>query len=459
MKKFESVIEPLMWSTALLLIGLAAGCGGGGDPILGGGGGGAIAGAPAGAIIPGAACSASGVGKPAVLSSNPTNGNSGVPVTTTGDPGNGKSIFANFDMAMASGTINTTTFTLAKVGNVALTPVTVSLVSPTVATLTTPSPLSPNTLYQAIITTGAQSASAVSLACPYAWSFTTAASGAGLAPINMGTAAPFGIAAHSNAGGVTNTPTLPITIINGDVLLNPVAAAACNAVAVDAAGGFGLCAGAPPTLGGTSKVYSPLYDPSGTLATVVADLNTAFLSITPPAGPPAAGSLGGATAIAAPTTLGAVTGSALVVGQNLFYPGVYQSITSILISNDLTLDAQGNPDAVFVFQSSSTIGTAAGAAPPGVRTRILLVNGAKASNVWWQAGSDATLQLYSEFQGNILAARDITMLTGATSCGRLMAGAWVGVGAGSGAFIFDSNVVSVPGKPFAPPATYSPICQ
>jgi len=186
----------------------------------------------------------------------------------------------------------------------------------------------------------------------------------------------------------------------------------------------------------------------------VADLTAAFLSITPPAGPPAAGSLGGATPIAAPTGLGAVTGSALVVGQNLFHPGVYQSITSIGIHDDLTLDAQGDPNAVFVFQSSSTVITAAGAAPPGTRTRILLVNGAKASNVWWQVATSATLGAYTEFQGNILASASITMVTGATSCGRLLAGGFT-----AGAFVFDSNVVSVPGQPFAPPAGYSTVCQ
>jgi len=199
-------------------------------------------------------------------------------------------------------------------------------------------------------------------------------------------------------------------------------------------------------------------------ATILADLNTAFLSITPPAGPPAAGSMGAptyvVTNIPAGTTLGAPTGSALVLGTNLFYAGLYQSTTSILITGDLTLDAQGDPNAVFVFQSSSTIGMAAAAG--GIasgRSRILLTGGAKASNVWWQAGTDVSLKTYSEFQGNILASRDITMQTGATSCGRLMAGAWVGVGAGSGAFVFDSNVISVPGQPFAPPATYSTTCQ
>lgn len=330
----------------------------------------------------------------------------------------------------------------------------------TIATFTPLNPLVNGTSYTVTIKGGALGVKdlaipANTMTLDKVWTFTAGpATGICLPPVNLGTASTFGIAAHA---GVTNTPTVPLTHIEGDVILDPVASAICNAVAIDAAGGFGLCAGSPPTINGT--VISALYDPANSRATVLADLNAAFLSITPPAGPPAAGSLGGATAIAAPTNLGGAVGLPYTPGVNYFTPGVYQSITSIMVTGDLTLDALGNPNAVFVFQSSSTVGTAAGAAPPGVRTRILLVGGAKASNVWWQAGSDATLGLYSEFQGNILAARDITMLTGATSCGRLMAGAWVGVGAGSGAFVFDSNVVSVPGQPFAPPATYSAVCQ
>jgi hypothetical protein len=277
------------------------------------------------------------------------------------------------------------------------------------------------------------------------------AAGAGgtTVPVVMGSAATFGIAARA---GIANTGA---THIEGDLVLDP--SFSCNGVAVDGVGGFGLCAGAAPTITGT--VYSINYDPAAIRATVLADLNAAFLSITPPAGPPAAGSLGGATSLAAGTTLGAPTGSALVQGDNYFTPGSYQSITSIMVTGDITLDALGNPNSVFVFQSSTTVGIADGSAPPGPHSRILLTGGAKASNVWWQAGSAATLGLYSEFQGNILAAGDITMLTGATSCGRLMAGAWVGAAGGTGAFTFDANVISVPGQPFAPPAGYSTTCQ
>jgi len=269
----------------------------------------------------------------------------------------------------------------------------------------------------------------------------------GISTAMLGTASTYGIAATA---GVTNTPTVPNTTINGDVVLDPTAT--CNAVAAPGgagSAGFGACGGDTPALNGTVVISGP------TATTVKADLLAAFLKITPPAGPPAAGTLGGATNLPAGTTLGAPTASPLVLNDNLFYPGVYQSLTSILITGDLTLDAQGNPNAVFVFQSSSTVGTAAAAGGvPAGRSRILLTGGAKASNVWWQAGSSVTLGSYSEFQGNILASASITMVTGSTSCGRLLAGAYT-----AGAFVFDSNVVSVPGQPFAPPAGYSTTCQ
>jgi hypothetical protein len=254
--------------------------------------------------------------------------------------------------------------------------------------------------------------------------------------VNLGLAAPFAIAATA---GVTNTSTAPITQINGNVVLDPIRT--CNAVTVDNAGGFGLCGGMPPTISG--EVITNLYPDTTTSAAIKADLNAAFLSITPLAGPPAVGTLGGGTPIAAPTTMGNVAGSPLALGDNWFTPGIYESTTSILIAGDITLDGQGDPNAMFIFQSHSTLTTADGAPSPAAHTRILLTNGAKASNVWWQVTSSATIGSYSEFQGNILAAHDITMKTHATACGRSMAGAWVG---GAGAFVFDSNVVSVPGN-------------
>ena len=446
MNRFESYSKRLMWCTAFLLTAFVAGCGGGGggqDPILGSGGAAAVIFAPPpGAITPGAVCPlAAGPTIPTVTTSDPTSGNQFVTTSTTGVAGGGKLITATFSLAMNPATINATTFTVAPAGGVALIPASVSYNASTkVATLTTSSALLAGTSYTAVIQGAVTSSAGTPIGCNYAWTFKTVTPAAtGLAPVNLGLAAPFAIAATA---GVTNTLTAPITHLNGNVVLNP--NFTCNAVSVDNAGGFGLCGGSPPTISGT--VITPTFPDTTTANAVQADLRAAFLSITPPAGPPAAGSLGGGTPIAAPTGLGAVTGSALVVGQNLFFPGVYNSGTSIMIANDLTLDAQNNPNAVFVFQSASTVGSAAGAASPGVHTRILLINGAKASNVWWQAGTSATLGTNSDWQGNILASASITMTTGASSCGRLLAGAFT-----AGAFVFDSNSVSVPGNVSAPP--------
>lgn len=440
--RFEGVTRRAMWSMAFVLVAFMAGCwNDANDPILGGIVLGGIPGAPGGAIAPGASCINAGPTIPAVSSSSPVNGDQAATNST--------SVTATFSLAMNPATLNSSpagtllTYTLKNNSTGINVSGTVAMNGAnTIATFSTSAPLAAGTSYTAIITRAATSAAGTPLGCIYAWNFRTAvASNTG---VNLGRAAPFASAATA---GVTNTPTAPITHINGDIVLDP--NATCNAVTVGAAGGFGLCGGAAPTITGT--VISPLFPDAGaTSGAVKADMNAAFLSITPPAGPPAAGSLGGATNLPAGTTLGAPTGSALVQGDNLFVAGVYQSLTSILITGDLALDAQNNPNAVFIFQSSSTVGTADGAASPGVHTRILLLNGAKASNVWWQAASSATIGTNSEFVGNILAAASVTMKTGATSCGRLFAGAWVG---GGGAFVFDSNVVSVPGN------VNAPLCQ
>jgi hypothetical protein len=373
---------------------------------------------------------------PTVTFTNPADLATNVPIN--------KTINATFSKEMKQSTMIATNYTVKETVSGNNVPGTVSYdLLNNIATFTPLSNLTSSTNYTATVTNNAADLAGNKLVVPAVgglpvpnpWTFTTspvAVPAPGL--VNLGRAATFGIA---STAGVSNTITAPITHINGDVVLNPLDQ--CNAVTVDNVGGFGLCGGSPPTING--KVYTLSYINAASTQGVTDDLRAAYLFITP-------GNMPGGTPIAAGTTMGAPTGSALVLGDNLFYPGVYTSITSMLITGDLTLDARGDPNATFVFQSASTIGSADGPAPPALgHTRILLVNGAKASNVWWQAGSSATLGLYSEWQGNILAYASITMKTGATSCGRLFAGAFT-----AGAFIFDSNVVSVPGNPSAPPS-------
>ena len=134
------------------------------------------------------------------------------------------------------------------------------------------------------------------------------------------------------------------------------------------------------------------------------------------------------------------------LGGTTLLSGVYNSATSIGLTGNLNLDAQGDANAVFVFQAGSTLTTAAA-------STVTLLNGAQACNVFWQVGSSATLGTNSAFRGNVLALTSITMTTGATSVGRMLAR--------NGAVVLNSNSVTAPTCAVAPPvptptATVSP---
>jgi hypothetical protein len=107
--------------------------------------------------------------------------------------------------------------------------------------------------------------------------------------------------------------------------------------------------------------------------------------------------------------------------------GVYTSATSLGLSGDLTLDGQGDPNAVFVFQAGSTLTTASG-------SRVLLRGAAQACNVFWQVGSSATIGSATRFTGNILALTSISLTTGATLDGRALAR--------NGAVTLDTNTIT-----------------
>jgi hypothetical protein len=103
-----------------------------------------------------------------------------------------------------------------------------------------------------------------------------------------------------------------------------------------------------------------------------------------------------------------------LAGQT-FSPGVRTASSSLLLSSgSVTLDAGGNPDAVFIFQIGSTLIT-------GSNTSVSLINGAQACNVFWQVGSSATLGTGTRFVGTIMASATITANTAAAIHGRLLA--------------------------------------
>jgi hypothetical protein len=351
-----------------------------------------------------------------------------------------KKVNATFTKTMDPLTITTANFTL-KEGLIPITG-TVAYDLPTnIATFTPLSLLTPSTTYTAQVTIGAKDLAGnalVSGLVPNPWTFTTAPVVGPLILIDLGLAAPFGIA---SAGGVTNTPTVPITHINGDVVLHPTYT--CNGVPILFADGpgFGLCntpAQEPPTISGT--VVTSVYPDTVTAIAVLADLLSAYDSISP-------ANLPGATVLGCGTIGDGGDAGALIgcAGNATLPPGTYISATAstIGVTGVLTLDGQGDVNSQFIFQAPSALTTAAGTGPGIPGSQILLINGAKASNVWWWVGGSgaATIGTYADFQGNILGSGAIVMGTGATSCGRLLAGAL-----GAGNFVFDSNLVSVPGN-------------
>jgi len=209
-------------------------------------------------------------------------------------------------------------------------------------------------------------------------------------------------------------------------------------VAATAAGGLGAALLAPAsayaataTIGlGTAASYSVLAGQGVTNtgpSTLAADLGTspnAAISGFPP------GVVGGAThaadaaagqaqsdlttayvdAAGRPTTAAA---PADLVGATLT-PGVYTAGGPLGLTGTVTLDAQGDPAAVFVIQAPSTLTT-------GSNSRVSLVNGAQACNVFWQVSSSAALGTNSGFAGTILALTSISVGTGATVDGRALA--------------------------------------
>lgn len=138
--------------------------------------------------------------------------------------------------------------------------------------------------------------------------------------------------------------------------------------------------------------------------------------------------------------LGAQACTSNLTGQNLggmtLTPGVYCFDTSADLTGTLTLDALGNPSAVFIFKTGSTLVTA------GAST-VTMINGGQPCNVFWQIGSSATLGTTSTMVGTLIALTSITLTTGANVSGRTLAR--------NGAVTLDTNNVALTACAGGPP--------
>ncbi len=293
---------------------------------------------------------------PMVTFMNPANGASSVGIDA--------SVSATFSEAMDPSTLNPATFTVTGPGATVVVGKVSYDVSDMIATFTPTSPLAASSTFTATIT-GALDLAGNALATT-SWTFMTGLTPTGQSPVNLGSASSYAILAAT-------TVTAPgAIVVNGNLGLFP---------------GTSVTGFPPATVNGTININNPA------AMAAQADLLTAYgyLMTTVPPGVTVAGNIGGTT----------------------LPPGVYTAASTLAVtSGNLTLDAQGDPNAIWIFQ----IGTAL-----DVTTSVILANGAQASNVFWQVGSSATIDVGAVMQGNILALTSITTNLGATLDGRALA--------------------------------------
>lgn len=346
-----------------------------------------------------------------------------------------QSVNATFDEAMDPATITTATFTLQVTGP-PLGPVLGGVVSydapSRVATLDPTSDLLANTQYTATVTTGARDLAGNALAVNQVWIFTSGAAACSAPPpiVNLGNAAQFG-----NLGGTAGTTnTGLLTVVNGDLGSTATATSAvtgfhdaadtytetpANSGSVN--GTMYTCTNS--TTGPTSAAPNPVYCSVATQARN--DAQTAYNDL--------AGLPSGGCAIPCAANLGGVT----------LFPGVYTAPSGSfqIIGGDLTLDAQGDANASWVFQMASTLTVGGpGAAFP---QSVILINGAQAKNVFWQVGSSATINAAGggTMVGTIIASAGISFSTVGNVTIVTLNGRAIGLNA---SVTFTNTVVNVP---------------
>ena len=236
--------------------------------------------------------------------------------------------------------------------------------------------LQTNTAYVAKVTTGVKDEAGTPLAKDKVWRFTT---GATLcqAPVNLKSLSTFVAVAGA---GLTNSNSGGTTVLNGDVGLSPTATCL---------GDGSPCSAVDPVINGTFYAN----DPAGIAAAAKVDLTDAYND---GAGRPPG------------VTLNDLSGLTLT-------PGVYSSgsTMSIAVGGTLVLDAQGDSNGVWIFQVGSSLTV-------NNNAKVLLVNGAKASNVFWAIFASSTLGGNVSFKGSVLAGSSNSVGTGSTVEGRLL---------------------------------------
>ncbi|WP_158727860.1 MULTISPECIES: Ig-like domain-containing protein [unclassified Flavobacterium] len=322
-----------------------------------------------------------------------------VPTVTATDPFNSaigvdlnKTLTANFSIAMDPLTINTTTFTLRQ--GTTVIPGAVLYTGGTTASFNPVNALNPGLVYTATITTGAKSLAGIPLASNYVWNFTT--SNVVVTPPVITSGLFFGV--FGGNAGITNQGLL--TVINGAIGTT----AAATLVTGFTDGTSGDVYTVTPLNNGivTDGIFTDAPAPGNATkaAAALAGLNAArdlYNSLSPASMPggvanPGAGELGGLTLV----------------------PGIYTASSSFSITNgNLTLNANGDPNAKWYFQAPSSL-TVGDSTP----SSVTFLNGVgNPNNVYWYVGTAAVINYAGGgvMVGNIIANSGVTLSSPANS--------------------------------------------
>ncbi|HEU4748940.1 MAG TPA: ice-binding family protein [Gemmatimonadaceae bacterium] len=394
MTSVESNCKRPMWFLAIALTALVAGCGGGGGdeaPTV----------SPHTTAPPVDTAPTVDTTAPTVASTNPADFATGVCVNQT--------VNATFSEAMNASTLTTATFSVVNVLTTTAVDGSVThSAARNIATFTPTADLAADTEYTATISGGASGAKDVAsnaLSTDKVWTFTTGTCTA--AAVALGAAATFGAGSGT---GITNQGTA--TVVNGDLGsfasstditgFHDLSIAYTAPIAPTAPSGATGCTYTETTLNigeVTGRIYSSTPNPTAECAHEGTAETGAFFTA-------AAADLAGAA-----DQLDAMTGATdpgEALGGRTLIPGVYAGGAFQITGADLTLDAQDDANAFWVFQAATTL-TVGDTAPRSV----ILINGAQAKNVFWRVSSAATINAVGggTMVGTIIADAAITFST------------------------------------------------
>jgi len=318
---------------------------------------------------------------PIVMSTSPANGATGVALNQV--------VLINFNTKMNPTTINPQSISLSGPG---VTTGTVAYTDST-ASFSPSNGLVPNSTYTGTVTTLVKDITGNAMQQNYVWTFVT-----GPSPIEFNTLNRFGVFAATgifNSGnsqllnmdiGVSNTTRSNITgfppgeVVNGNIFA-------------------------------TDDVF-----PGGVPA-MLAQANTDFLN---------AIQVGSGMASPGKVMLSGEQGGKTLV------PGIYKTNGDLLLqAGNLTLNARGDANAVWIFQVSgkmNTQGTQGG--------NITLANGAQSNNIYWIVDDSVLLGTSTAFHGNLLATNSIVLNPGVNAVGRFFSY--------NGSVTLNTNIISKP---------------